>query len=50
MNKKPLGMLLIFIIVLNLALYALGKIGELLFWITMITIAVLAFWIMPKLK
>jgi len=50
MNKKPLGILLILIVVINLVVYALGKIGELLFWGTMIIIAVLAFWILPKLK
>lgn len=50
MNKKFLGILLILIAVLNLIFYALGRIGELLFWGTVIITAILAFLVLPKLK
>ncbi len=50
MNTKPMAIALIAIVVLNLALFAFGVISQLLFWIVVILIAVIAYKVMPKMK
>ena len=50
MNTKPMAISLIAVVVLNLALFAFGAISQLLFWIVVIVIAVIAYKVMPKLR
>jgi len=49
-NKKPIAIVLIIAIILNLALFAFGKMNQLLFWIIIALIALIAFKILPKIK
>ena len=49
-SKKILAVILVIIVVLNLALFAFRIINQLLFWSIIIIAAVIAYWIMPKLK
>ena len=48
--SKILAFLLIFLLIANLILFALGKIGDMLFWVVIIVGAILAYFVMPKIK
>ena len=50
MDKKPIAILLIIIIILNLVLFVFGKISQLVFWSVVIAIAIIAYKVLPKLK
>ena len=49
-KKKPIAVILIIIAIASLVLFASGVLNQLLFWIIMITIAVIAYKILPRLK
>ncbi|MBI4918876.1 hypothetical protein HY837_03035 [archaeon] len=48
--KKILSIAVIIILVVNIALFSLGKISPLLFWIIIIICAANAYFVIPKLK
>ena len=50
MNLGAIAIFLIVLLISNLALFAFGKINEILFWVIIITIAFVAYKILPKLK
>lgn len=50
MNLKPISIILIIALVLNLILFAFRLINQLLFWVIIILIGVIAYKVMPKLK
>ena len=50
MNTKPMAISLIAVVVINLLLFAFRVISQLLFWIVVIVIAVIAYKVMPKLR
>jgi len=47
---KFLVLLFVLLLILNITLFALGKIKEILFWIIIVIAAVFAYWILPKMK
>ena len=47
---KPLAIAAVIIIILNIILFAFGLIGNFLFWVVIITIAILAYFGIPYLK
>ena len=47
---KVLGVLLAVLLVLNFFLFVFGKIGNLLFWVTIAVIAIIAYKVIPLLK
>jgi len=47
---KILGIIIFIILILNLILFALRKINDLVFWIIIIAGAIFVYWILPKLK
>ena len=49
-NVKPIAVILIIALVLNLVLFAFGKINQLWFWAVIIIIAIIAYIIMPRLR
>ncbi len=53
MNKKPLkvlGYVFVFILLLNLLLFALRIISGLVFWSVIVVGAVFVYWVLPKIK
>ena len=50
MNLKAFAAALIVAVILNLILFAFGKISQFWFWIIAIIIAFIAYKILPKLK
>lgn len=50
MNLKAFAIALIVAVILNLILFAFGKIGQFWFWIIVIIIAFTAYKILPKLR
>ncbi len=50
MNLKAFAAAFIIAVILNLILFAFGKISQFWFWITAIIIAFIAYKILPKLK
>ena len=53
MNKKTLrliGFVLIFIMLLNLLLFALRRISQSIFWGTILVVGAFTYFILPKLK
>ena len=50
MRLKLIPIALIIAIVLNLALFVFGMVGQFLFWITIIIIAIIAYRVLPKLR
>ena len=50
MNLKIIAVVLIFILILNLTLFALKIISPYVFWIIVIAIAIMAYKIMPKFR
>ena len=53
MNEKQLkiiGMVVLVIMILNMIIFALGIIGDMIFWGVIIVGAVFAYWVLPKLK
>jgi len=50
MNLKLLSLALIGVLVLNLVLFVLGKLNEILFWVVIIATAIVAYKVLPKLK
>jgi hypothetical protein len=47
---KPLAIAATIIIILNIILFAFGLIGQLLFWVVIIAIAIIAYFGIPYLK
>lgn len=45
-----LTLIVIILLILNLVLLAMNKINEIFFWVTIVIVAVFAYFIMPKLK
>ena len=50
MNAKPIAIILILAVIINLILFAFGAISQFWFWIIAIIIAFIAYKILPKLK
>tara|TARA_B100000315_G_scaffold260630_1_gene323551 strand:+ start:1506 stop:1673 length:168 start_codon:yes stop_codon:yes gene_type:complete len=51
MNRmKIFSIACIIVLVLNLIFFALGLFGPLLFWITILLIAFIAYYVVPKIK
>lgn len=50
MNAKPIAIILILAVILNLILFVFGKISQLVFWSVLIVIAFIAYKMLPKLK
>jgi len=50
MNLKPIAIILVIAIALNLMLFTFGVINQFWFWITIIVIGFIAYKVMPKLK
>ena len=47
---KILAVVIAFLLVANIILFATKKINEIVFWIIIIISAVFAYWILPKIK
>ena len=47
---QSLGILIVLLLIINIGLFALNKIGEILFWAVIVFGAVFAYWILPKIK
>ena len=47
---KPLAIIGVIIVILNIILFAFGLINQLLFWVVIIAIAILAYFGIPYLK
>lgn len=50
MNAKPIAIVLILSVILNLIFFVFGIISQFWFWITAIAIAFIAYKVLPKLK
>ena len=50
MSAKPIAIILILAVIINLILFAFGAISQFWFWIIAIIIAFIAYKILPKLK
>ncbi len=50
MNPKPIAITLIVLLALNVALFAFGKISQLLFWLIIVLTAILAYKVVPNLN
>jgi len=50
MNIKTVSIVLIIAIILNLALFAFGFIGEMSFWLGIIIVGFVAYKVLPKFK
>ena len=50
MNLKLFSAFLILFLILNLLLFAFGKINDAIFWTVIIAIGIIAYKILPKLK
>ena len=50
MDAKPIAIILILAVILNLILFVFGKIGQLAFWSVIIAIAIIAYKALPKIK
>jgi len=48
--KKTIAWLLILVLVVNIVLFALGKINALMFWLIIIVAAVVAYKVLPNLS
>lgn len=49
MIVKIAALVLIFLALLNMILFALGKVNEIFFWLTAIACAIFAYVVMPRL-
>lgn len=47
---KILAVMVICLVVANIILYTIGRLSTLLFWIIIIVAAIIAYWIMPRLR
>ena len=50
MSAKPIAIILILAVILNMILFVFGKISQLVFWSVVIAIAIIAYKVLPKLK
>ena len=50
MNAKPIAIILILAVIINLILFAFGAISQLVFWSVVTAIAIIAYKVLPKIK
>ena len=47
---KIIGIIVLIFLLLNLVLFAMGKISDLVFWVVIAAGAVFVYWVLPRLK
>jgi antibiotic biosynthesis monooxygenase (ABM) superfamily enzyme len=47
---QVLAIMIVCLAVANAVLFALGKISNLLFWIVIIVCAIIAYWVIPRIR
>jgi hypothetical protein len=48
--RKIFAVLLVVALIVNLVLYGIGRSNDLILWAVIVVIAIIAFWVLPKIK